>query len=63
MEFARDGESIEQVITKAKKIIGKKLVQRGVDKMIKQIIVEATFNDGLKTVKQENYKIIYFVFK
>ncbi len=50
MEFARDGESMELVASKARRIVGRNLVQSGVDKMIGELRVEAMFNDGLKTV-------------
>ncbi len=50
LEFARDGEPVDQVISKASQMIGRNLVQNGVEKMIKQITIEATFSDGLKTV-------------
>ena len=51
LEFARDGNSIESVIEKGKKVLGRKLVQSGVDLMIKELIVDATFADGLKRLK------------
>ena len=51
LEFARDGHSIENVLEKGKQILGRKLVQKGVDSMIKDLTVEATFTDGLKRIK------------
>jgi urease gamma subunit len=36
-------------------MIGRNLVQPGVEKMVNQITVEATFNDGLKTVEYTSY--------
>jgi hypothetical protein len=38
------------VLDKGKRLLGRKLVQFGVDKMLKSLTVQATFNDGLKTV-------------
>ncbi|RNA43460.1 urease isoform X1 [Brachionus plicatilis] len=50
LEFARDGQSFEEVTEKAKQIVGRKMVQSGVSKMLKELSVEATFSEGLKNV-------------
>lgn len=44
---------METVIEKSKRLLGRKQVQRGVDTMIKSLIVEATFSTGLKTVNSK----------
>jgi urease gamma subunit len=50
LEFVRDGDSVEQVQTKSKQILGRRLVQDGVERMVKNIIVEVTFHNGSKIV-------------
>ena len=55
LEFARDGETLEDVSEKAKRLLGRKLIQPGIEKMLKSVTVQATFLDGLKTV----YKMIF----
>ena len=44
---------MERVIEIGKKILGRKLVQTGVESMIKELTLDATFSDGLKRVKIE----------
>jgi len=55
LEFVRDGLTLEQVTENGKKMLGKDLVQIGIDKMVTQIIIEANFkNSGQKTIMLEN---------
>jgi urease subunit gamma/beta len=51
LEFVRDGDSFEQVQLKSKQILGRGHVQDGVDKMVKEVAIEATFFNGQKTVR------------
>jgi len=51
LEFIRDGQTVEQIKEKGKKLLGRDLVQTGIDKIVKQITIEANFRvDGQKTV-------------
>lgn len=51
LEFVRDGNTYEQVVENGKRMLGKDLVQNGIDKMLKEITIEANFkSSGLKTV-------------
>ena len=55
LEFVRDGLTLEQVTENGKKMLGKDLVQSGIDKMLTQIIIEANFrSSGQKTIIIEN---------
>lgn len=48
MEFIRDGEPYTQLMDEGKKILGRRQVMPGVEKLIKEVQVEATFPDGTK---------------
>lgn len=51
LEFIRDGQTVEQIKEIGNKLLGKDLVQIGIDKVVKQITIEANFRaDGQKTV-------------
>lgn len=51
LEFIRDGDqSVTDIQQKAKKILGKNMVLNGVSQMVKEVHIEATFPDGVKTV-------------
>lgn len=49
-EFVRDGNSLNEVIEKSKKILGRNLVLNGVDKVVKKIIVQANLNSCGNTI-------------
>ena len=51
LEFVRDGLPLEQVLANGRRMIGKRHVQPGVDKMVREVVVEATFADGLRIVR------------
>jgi hypothetical protein len=51
MELVRDGYTLEQVQDQSKRILGEKQVQRGVNRMVNEISLEATFRDGIKFFK------------
>lgn len=46
LEIVRDGKTYEQVLNIGHKILGKDLVQNGVDRMVKQVTIEANFKIG-----------------
>lgn len=51
LEFVRDGQTYEQIVENGKRMLGKDLIQSGIDKMIKEITIEANLkSSGLKTV-------------
>lgn len=50
LEGARDGKSVEDLMSSAKKVLGRKDVLPGVAEIIRAIHVEATFEDGTKLV-------------
>ena len=41
MEFARDGCLLEEIVEKSRRLLGKRLVQQGVDKLIRTVVVNA----------------------
>ena len=54
VEGARDGRKASDLMSERAKIIFKDQVMEGVDKMIKDVQVEATFPDGTKLVTVHN---------
>ena len=54
VEGARDGSKVIDLMSEGAKIIFKDQVMEGVDKMIKDVQVEATFPDGTKLVTVHN---------
>ena len=54
LEFVRDGDTVEQVQEKSKRILGRRQVQDGVDKILKCLAIEAMFTTGLKVIQIEN---------
>jgi urease subunit gamma len=50
MEGARDGQSVAQLMSYGKTILGRADVMEGVAEMIPDIQIEATFPDGTKLV-------------
>ena len=54
VEGARDGRKVSDLMSAGAKIIFKDQVMEGVDKMIKDVQVEATFPDGTKLVTVHN---------
>ncbi len=54
VEGARDGRKVSELMSEGAKIIFKDQVMEGVDKMIKDVQVEATFPDGTKLVTVHN---------
>ncbi|GIY31119.1 urease [Caerostris extrusa] len=49
-EFARNGDTVVQLMNKGKCLLGRKQVMQGVGDMIHDVQVEATFPDGTKLV-------------
>ena len=54
VEGARDGKTVSELMASGAKIISKSQVMDGVDSMIHDIQVEATFPDGTKLVTIHN---------
>ena len=54
VEGARDGRRVSDLMSSGAEIITKDQVMEGVDSMIKDIQVEATFPDGTKLVTVHN---------
>ena len=50
VEGAREGKTVAQLMSEGTNIIKKSEVMEGVDDMIKEVQVEATFPDGTKLV-------------
>ncbi|XP_035210623.1 urease-like isoform X1 [Stegodyphus dumicola] len=49
-EFARNGDSVAELMCKGRQLLGRKQVMNGIGEMIHEIGVEATFPDGTKLV-------------
>ncbi|KAF8773533.1 Urease like protein [Argiope bruennichi] len=49
-EFARNGDTVVQLMSKGKLLLGRKQVMHGVGDMIHDVQIEATFPDGTKLV-------------
>ena len=54
LEGARDGNSVEDLMSSGRNVLTKEDVLPGVADMIKSIKVEATFDDGTKLVTVHN---------
>lgn len=54
LEGARDGKSVADLMESGGKIINKNQVMQGVENMITEVQVEATFPDGVKLVTIHN---------
>ena len=54
LEGARDGKSVADLMESGGKIINKNQVMEGVENMITEVQVEATFPDGVKLVTIHN---------
>jgi urease subunit gamma len=50
MEGARDGKSVAELMSEARKILTRDQVMEGISEMIHEMQVEATFPDGTKLV-------------
>lgn len=50
MEYARDGRTVAELMTLGQQILSTADVMEGVEHMIKEVQVEATFPDGTKMV-------------
>jgi urease subunit gamma len=50
LEMARDGKSVAEVMSAGRKILTRRDVMEGVDHIVNEIQVEATFPDGTKLV-------------
>ncbi|WP_247747443.1 urease subunit gamma [Alkalihalobacillus sp. BA299] len=50
LEGAREGKSVEQLMSEGKHVLTSQDVMEGIPEMIDQIQVEATFPDGVKLV-------------
>ena len=54
VEGAREGKTVAQLMSEGTNLIKKQEVMEGVDTMIKEVQVEATFPDGTKLVTIHN---------
>lgn len=54
LEGARDGKSVAELMTLGRQVLTKDDVMDGVDAMITEVQVEATFPDGTKLVTVHN---------
>lgn len=54
LEYARDGKSVVELMQLGTKILTKEDVMNGVQAMIEEVQVEATFPDGTKLVTVHN---------
>jgi urease subunit gamma len=50
MEGARDGQTVADLMSRAREVLGRDDVMEGVPEMLDQVQVEATFPDGTKLV-------------
>ncbi len=50
MEGARDGKSVAELMSEARKILTRDQVMEGISEMVREMQVEATFPDGTKLV-------------
>ena len=50
LEWARDGQTVAEIMTLGAKVLGADEVMEGVPDMIHEVQVEATFPDGTKLV-------------
>ena len=54
VEGARDGRSVSELMSSGKKVLSRDDVLSGVPELVKQVQVEATFEDGTKLVTVHN---------
>ena len=54
VEGARDGRSVSELMSSGKKVLSRDDVLPGVPEVVKQVQVEATFEDGTKLVTVHN---------
>jgi urease subunit gamma len=54
LEGARDGKSVSQLMSSGKSVLSRQEVLPGVPELVKNVQVEATFEDGTKLVTVHN---------
>lgn len=54
VEGARDGRSVSEMMSSGRKVLSRDDVLPGVPELVKQVQVEATFEDGTKLVTVHN---------
>ena len=54
LEVARDGRSVSQLMSSGKNVLSRDDVLPGVPELVRQVQVEATFEDGTKLVTVHN---------
>ena len=54
LEGARDGRSVSQLMSSGKNVLSRDDVLPGVPELVRQVQVEATFEDGTKLVTVHN---------
>jgi urease subunit gamma len=54
MEGARDGKTVAQLMNEGREVIGREEVMDGIEAMLPEVQVEATFPDGTKLVTVHN---------
>jgi urease gamma subunit len=54
VEGARDGRSVSELMSSGKRVLARDDVLPGVPELVKQVQVEATFDDGTKLVTVHN---------
>ena len=54
VEGARDGKSVSELMSTGRKVLSRDDVLSGVPELVKQVQVEATFEDGTKLVTVHN---------
>ena len=54
LEGARDGKSVSELMSEGGKVLTRDQVMEGIDEMIGEMQVEATFPDGTKLVSVHN---------
>jgi urease subunit gamma len=54
LEAARDGKSVAELMSESRKVLRRDQVMEGIQEMIPEMQVEATFPDGTKLVSVHN---------
>jgi urease subunit gamma len=54
LEGARDGKSVAELMSEGGKVLNRNQVMEGIEEMISEMQVEATFPDGTKLVSVHN---------
>jgi urease subunit gamma len=54
LEGARDGKSVAELMSEGGKVLNREQVMEGIEEMISEMQVEATFPDGTKLVSVHN---------